>query len=283
MTEARVHESPRPEHLGWKSILIGGIVLFGVLAYVLLQTGNPNLYPTVVLIGSFLVPVAFVAFLYDHLHWSTLSFESVVWSFVLGGLLGILGASVLEPFLLPALLGESDTQGFGGALLVAVIEESSKLAAVVFVARRMERGGALDGLLLGTAVGMGFAAFESLGYSFTVLLASGGDVIASIEEVVLRAAIAPFSHGIWTGMVAAALFYSSEPRRWRFGPLVWIALAFVVVLHAAWDGLRVGGVVSILGMPISNSLIAVSLVGIGAFVVAYLASARTQRERTATG
>jgi protease PrsW len=274
--------SNRPEHLGWRSILFGGIALFIVLAIVMLQTHNPNLYPTVVLIGSFLVPVSFVALLYDHLHWSRLTFEAITWAFVIGGILGVLGASLLEPLVLPRFLGEGDTLGLRGGLLVAAIEEGSKLVAVMFVARRMSHTGALDGLLLGTAVGMGFAALESTGYSFTVLFATGGNVIASLDETVLRAAIAPFGHGIWTGIVGAALFHSSDHRRWRLGPRVWLALALVVGLHGAWDGLHVGGVIGILGVPLSTSVVALSVVGVGAFAVVYRAASRAQGARLGT-
>jgi protease PrsW len=264
----------RPEHLGWRSLLVGGVALFVVMTVVMFRSDNPNLYATVVLVGSFLIPVTFVAYLYDHLHLTTLSFEAITWAFVIGGVLGILGASVLEPLLLPRFLGDSDTLTFRAGLVVALVEEGSKLAAVMFVARRLMRGRARDGLLLGTAVGMGFAAFESMGYSFTVLFATNGDVIASLEETVLRAAIAPFGHGIWTGIVAAALFGASQDRAWRFGPPVWLAFGFVVVLHAAWDGLHVAGTVSILGLPLSTSLVAVSVIGIVVFAATYLVSAR---------
>jgi RsiW-degrading membrane proteinase PrsW (M82 family) len=271
-----VPPSPRPEYIHWRSILFGGIALFVVLGFVMLQTGNPNLYPTVVLLGGFLVPVTFVAFLYDHLHGTSLAFEAVMWAFVIGGLLGVLGASVLEPLILPRAVSQTGMLQLSSGLLVGVIEEGSKLAAVVFVARRMTRKGPLDGLLLGAAVGMGFAALESTGYAFTVLIASGGDVIASLEETVLRAIIAPFGHGIWTGIAAAALFSTSPNRGWRIGPVAVLAFAFVVVLHAAWDGLQVGGPVSLLGFRLPASVIALSVVGIIAFVAVYRAAERVQ-------
>ena len=51
---------------GWLRALLIGLGLFVVTTIVMLLTGNPNLYPTVILIGNFLVPVVFVAFLYDH-------------------------------------------------------------------------------------------------------------------------------------------------------------------------------------------------------------------------
>jgi RsiW-degrading membrane proteinase PrsW (M82 family) len=170
--------------------------------------------------------------------------------------------------LLPKLLGESDTLTFGGGIVVGFIEEACKLAAVVIIARRIPHSGTLDGLVLGTAVGMGFAALESTGYAFTILVASGGDVIASLEETVIRAVIAPFGHGIWTGIAAAALFHASD-HRWRVTPIVVVAFAFVVLLHGAWDGLHVGGVVTVFGFPIAVSLIVVALVGIVVYAAVY--------------
>lgn len=277
----RGRSTVRPEHLGWRSILFGGLAAFAISALVMFWTENPNLYATVVLVGSFLIPVAFVAFLYDHLHWTALSFEAITWAFVTGGVLGVLGASILEPALVPRLLGGRDTLDFGGGLAVAVIEEGTKLAAVAFVARHIRRDRALDGLLLGTAVGMGFAALESTGYAFTVLFATGGDVVASLVETVVRALIAPFGHGIWTGIAAAALFRSSAPTSWRLGPLAWLAFAFVVVLHASWDGLRVGGSLDVLGFPLSTSIAAVGLLGIAVFAVVAVRLANAPRPASA--
>jgi protease PrsW len=75
----------------------------------MLLTGNLNLYPTVILIGNFLVPVVFVAFLYDHQHISSLSLDTVATSFCIGGILGVLGASILESLVLP--VASNPTQG----------------------------------------------------------------------------------------------------------------------------------------------------------------------------
>ena len=61
---------------GWLQVLLTGIVLFVAATLIMFLTGNPNLYPTVILVGNFLVPVAFVAFLYDHQHLSALTPET---------------------------------------------------------------------------------------------------------------------------------------------------------------------------------------------------------------
>src|SRR5207237_6911624 len=87
----------------------------------------------------------------------------------------------------------------GGALAVGLIEERCKIAVVAFLARRIRHTSQMDGLLLGGAVGMGFAALESTGYAFTALLLSHGFISASIIETVIRGLFAPFGHGVWTG------------------------------------------------------------------------------------
>lgn len=63
-------------------------------------TGNRTLIPTVVLLGAFLVPVSAEVYGFDHQATSTLSGERVFYSFVGGGVLGVLAASLLESSLL---------------------------------------------------------------------------------------------------------------------------------------------------------------------------------------
>src|SRR6266436_1948963 len=117
---------------GWLRALLIGLGLFIATTIVLVLTGNPNLYPTVILIGNFLVPIVFVAFLYDHRHLSTLTTETVATSFCIGGVLGVLGASVLESLVLPLAANPNQGLSLGGGLIVGLIEEGSKLLVVMF-------------------------------------------------------------------------------------------------------------------------------------------------------
>ena len=223
--------------LSWLHVLFTGLVLFVVSTVVMFLTNNPNLYPTVILVGNFLVPVAFVAFLYDHQHLSALTPETIAKSFCLGGILGVLGASALEALLLPRPASPDQGLSLASGFAVGLIEEGCKIAAVIFLARRMRHTAPVDGLLMGAAVGMGFAAFESTGYAFTAFLLSQGHVGVSIAETVIRGLIAPFGHGIWTAILATVLFRESQPHHFRItGPVI-LAYLFVSVLHGLWDGL----------------------------------------------
>lgn len=228
-----------PPHGGreWLRVLFTGLLLFVVLTVVMFLTRNPTLYPTVILIGNFLVPVVFVTFIYDHQHLSSLSPQSIAQSFILGGVLGVLGASILEPLLVGPLSQPTQTLTLSSALLVGLIEEGSKIAAVIFIARRWRHNAEIDGILMGAAVGMGFAALESTGYAFTAFLMSQGAIGASIAETVLRGFLAPFSHGVWTAILAAVLFRASSPTHFRLTGGVLLTYLFVSLLHGFWDGL----------------------------------------------
>jgi RsiW-degrading membrane proteinase PrsW (M82 family) len=251
-------------------VLLIGLLLFTITTLVMFFTGNPNLYPTVILIGNFLIPVTFVAFLYDHQQLSSLRPESIAVSFGVGGVLGVIGASVFESLLLPASTNPNQGISMGTGLLVGFIEEGCKILAVWIVARRMNHSLEMDGLLLGGAVGMGFAALESTGYAFTVFLLSHGRVDASIVETVIRGLLAPFGHGTWTAILGAVLFQQSRQNRFRITIPVLLTYIFVSVLHGFWDGLpRTVYFIIPPGIPISVLSVVLSIIGIVTLMIVY--------------
>src|SRR5947209_8982559 len=152
----------RPARRSWPRVLGLGLLLWLATAAVTLATGNSNLVPTLVLLGSFLVPATFVIWALERWRDEDLTTELVVRAFLIGGVLGVLGASVLESYLL-----HPSPWLFAG---VGLIEEGVKLGALILVTRRLPQRHATDGILLGAAVGFGFAAFETAGYAFNAVL-----------------------------------------------------------------------------------------------------------------
>src|SRR5260370_29740310 len=122
-------QPPPQRGRGWLRTFLIGVLLIVTTTMVLVLTGNLYLYPTVLLIGNFLVPAVFVAFLYDHQHLSELSPETVAKSFCLGGVLGMLGVSILESLLIPVPANPTRGLSLGGAFGVGLIEEGCKIAA----------------------------------------------------------------------------------------------------------------------------------------------------------
>lgn len=263
-------QSPPRRGRGWLRALLIGLGLFVASTMVMVLTGNLNLYPTVILIGNFLVPVVFVAFLYDHQQLSALSPDTVATSFCLGGILGVLGASILESLLLPTPSNPVKGLSLGGAFGVGLIEEGCKIAVVAFLARGMRHTSQMDGLLLGGAVGMGFAAFESTGYAFLALLLSHGYIGASVIETIIRGLLAPFGHGVWTGILGAVLFQQSRPHRFRITVPLILTYLFVSTLHAFWDGLP-NTVYLVLppGIALSLTTLTIGVIGLVTLAILY--------------
>jgi RsiW-degrading membrane proteinase PrsW (M82 family) len=211
----------------WPRVFFGGLLLWIATVVVTLLTANTNLLPTLVLLGSFLVPVTFVIWALERWRDEDLTADLVVTAFLVGGVLGVLGASVLESYLL-----HPSPWLFAG---VGLIEEAVKLGALILVTRHMARRHTSDGLVLGMAVGFGFAAFETAGYSFNALLTERGLSLSNLVETeLLRSVLAPVGHGLWTGILGAVLFAGWRRGRWLTGKLV-VMFLWVSFLHALWD------------------------------------------------
>jgi RsiW-degrading membrane proteinase PrsW (M82 family) len=213
----------------WKRCLWGGLALWVLTALVTYATRNTTLLPTLILLGSFLVPVTFVLWAYER-HGRDLGVSVILGCFLTGGTLGVLGASVMEYYLLHPSLWM-----FAG---VGLIEEAVKLGALMFVLRRQPRlRGVRAGLVLGATVGFGFAALESAGYAFNAAISTEGiDLRALLQTEILRGVLAPFGHGLWTAVAGGVLLSYRRPNgHFRFAGPVLGAYVGVSLLHALWD------------------------------------------------
>ena len=224
-TETHGWWSRRP----WLQMFLGGLGLWVATVAVTFATGNANLVPTIILLGSFLVPVAFVTYAFGHAD-QVVTAQRIFTAFVYGGVLGVLGASVLEA----ALLRQPSGPAYVG---VGLIEEAVKLAALWLLARRLPRYTMRDGIVLGAAVGFGFAAFESAGYAFNALFTAGGPSLLNLVETeVLRGILAPVGHGLWTAILGGTLFGVAARRgRLRLSRAVVGWYVLVALLHGLWD------------------------------------------------
>jgi RsiW-degrading membrane proteinase PrsW (M82 family) len=229
-TRAETHGwwSRRP----WLHMFLGGLGLWVATVLVTFATSNANLVPTIILLGSFLVPVAFVTYAFGHAD-QVVTAQRIFTAFVYGGVLGVLGASVLEA----AFLRQPSGLAYVG---VGLIEEAVKLAALWLVARNLPRYTMRDGIVLGATVGLGFAAFESAGYAFNALFTAGGlSLLNLVETEVLRSILTPIGHGLWTAILGGTLFAVAARRgRLRLSRAVLGSYLVVALLHALWDASR---------------------------------------------
>jgi protease PrsW len=253
----------------WWLVLPIGIVLWAATVADAFYTNNLILLPTVVLLGSFLVPVTGVVWYLDHDPSPALSPRRIVLAFILAGVLGALAASILEYWLVFG-------SGLLGLLKVGFIEELVKGVLVVVFALGLRSFTTRDGMVLGATVGFGFAALESSGYALASLfVVQGNQLFLSLPSVVLnelvRGLLAPFGHGLWTAILGGVIFHVAHNGRLRPSLAVLVTYVGVALLHAAFD--LFGGIVG---------YIVISIIGVVPLVYLWLREDRALRFRGQT-
>jgi RsiW-degrading membrane proteinase PrsW (M82 family) len=214
----------------WVVVLVVGGVLFDLIRRAIVETGNPNLVPSLILLGAAVIPAAFVTFIAGRRLVFAVSFGTVLFTALVGGVIGVVTAGVLE-------YGTLRRLGFLPMAVVGLIEEFAKLIvpALLLLVHRRARHPA-DGLLLGVASGAGFAVLETMGYAFVVLIQSRGNLDVVDGVLFVRGILSPAAHMAWTALAAAALWRAAAAH-WRGAAVARFVGAYlgVVVLHSAWD------------------------------------------------
>ena len=226
--EAHEHFAHLPTRL-WKLLLAGGIAVWLISALVTEVTDDNILVPTVIIVGSFLVPVTMAAFALSRRRDGYLTTEEVVFGFLAAGTLAVVTTALVETYLLP--------DANGTFIAVGWIEEIGKGAVLLAVAHQVRHREARDGMVLGAVVGAGFAAFETAGYALQTMLdnLNGKSIESILETEVFRALLAPFGHITWTALIGGALFASSRGGRFRVSRRLVLTILGVIALHALWD------------------------------------------------
>jgi RsiW-degrading membrane proteinase PrsW (M82 family) len=232
----RVRKDPimgdRSRRWAWLGVLAVGLVLYLIVLRTLIRTQNPNFVPALILLGASVVPLAFLTFAQARTGRWQVPASALVVSAFFGGVIGTVVAGTLEYNTLRAL-------GALPMLFVAIIEEAAKLivpVALLFtVLARHQRRLPSDGLIIGVAAGMGFAALETMGYGFTALLSSQGNIGAVEETLFIRGLTAPAGHTAWTGLTAGALWaLLAAPGSKRVLEFIGTFIG-AVILHTLWD------------------------------------------------
>lgn len=122
----------------------------------------------------------------------------------------------------------------GSEVLAAVvsaplIEEITKAGAIVWMVRRKEVDGIMDGLVYAGWVGLGFAVIEDVSYFY---LADEQELLW--ETFVGRALFTPFAHPLFTAWTGLAIGMAVRARK-SLWTAIW-GLALAIASHAAWNG-----------------------------------------------
>ena len=177
----------------------------------------------------------------------------LLFAFFWGATVAALIAAVLNTASAIIVARTSDAgQGMAtAAVLVAPwVEEAAKGAAVlaIFLFRRREFDGIVDGIVLAGFTGVGFAFTENILYFGRAFLAGNeqqgltGGLFAAGATFALRGVLAPFAHPLFTTMTGIGLGIAARGRpgrsRW-LAPIGGYLLA--VALHALWNYASLSG------------------------------------------
>jgi RsiW-degrading membrane proteinase PrsW (M82 family) len=230
-------EYPQP-WLFFRLVSASLIIFYGLVgAY--RHYGNGNLIPGLIMTGSFAVPISTLFLFFELNIRRNVPLWQVFRLVFFGGVLSLILALVLY-----------DNIGWVGsplgASMAGLFEEPAKLAALVILMRGKRRFPyILNGLLLGAAVGCGFAVFESAGYAmrFAGTIVEGmvntQNTDSMIDVIQMRGLLSPFAHIVWTAVAGAALWRVMRGGDFRFGLCkqkeFYIPFLGVVLCHAVWN------------------------------------------------
>jgi RsiW-degrading membrane proteinase PrsW (M82 family) len=164
----------------------------------------------------------------------------VVLGAVLLGALCAIAAAFLERGLQAAIpladgpwLGAYQT----GFLFAAVPEEAVKVAAIAWIASRgRDFDEPMDGVVYGTAVGLGFAALENCLYLFNEDSWGSVALVRGILSVPLHGAVGAIAGAFVARAHFAGILGSGHGRRWRRPRLMLLAWLVPTVMHGLFDG-----------------------------------------------
>ncbi|WP_195440592.1 PrsW family glutamic-type intramembrane protease [Bacteroides thetaiotaomicron] len=222
---------PRP----W---LYSRVFFIFVLTFILLRVcwdffNNTNVIPGMIAVGAFTVPLTTLIFFLEVNAFRNISVYYIVKTLLVGGC-----ASLVATLFLFSIIGFGEMD-FAGACMIGIIEEVGKVIIVYFFIKRLlSCNFILNGLLIGASVGAGFAAFESSGYAFNILV-NGYGLDMMMDNIYLRGFLAPGGHITWAAISGAAIMIAKGNKALTFEVFLnkrfWRIFFIPVVLHAVWD------------------------------------------------
>ncbi|MGW0712978.1 PrsW family intramembrane metalloprotease [Streptomyces sp. NPDC002643] len=230
--------------------LVGLLAVSGlvILALVREQTGTEGF---LVGLGLAVLPVPLLVGAFRWLDrvepgpWKNMLF-AFAWGACAAALIAIVANSFATQWIATATADPSHADTLGATVIAPVVEESAKAAAVllIFLFRRRDFTGVVDGVVIGGVTATGFAFTENilyLGTAFGTDQLSGGSGLASVTAATffVRVIMSPFAHPLFTvltgigfGLAAA----TGERQRVRRGVVPVGGLVLAMGMHAIWNG-----------------------------------------------
>ena len=252
--------TPKPSEMlqEWEKPWLYARVLFIGIIFLLLSNlnfkmGYPAGFFAMSILGSLLVPLSIVVFYWELNIPRDIPMYKVLMIFFIGGMLSLIFTGFLP--------------SVDRAYLAPLTEEPGKIIALALFLYMMDCKYIFSGLLLGAAVGAGFAAFEDIGYVINsgiesvpellskVNIKSRDDLITllwiamtkgSEDTFFLRSISTIGGHVTWAAVEGGALMWAKGRERLQlkhfFSPKFLIYVAATMALHFAWNFTAVYGI-----------------------------------------
>ncbi|GAA3228463.1 hypothetical protein GCM10020256_40750 [Streptomyces thermocoprophilus] len=238
-------------------LALSGLV---ILALVRKQTGTEGF---LVGLGLAVLPVPLLVAAFRWLDrvepgpWRNLVF-AFAWGACAAALIAIVANSFATRWIATSTADPAGADTLGATVVAPIVEESAKAAAVwlVFLFRRRDFTGLVDGVVIAGVTATGFAFTENilyLGNAFGTDQVTGYSGIASVTAATffVRIVMSPFAHPLFTvltgiGFGLAALSGDRQRARRVLLPLSGLLLA--MGMHALWNGSATFGPLGFFGV-----------------------------------
>ncbi|MBD5091424.1 MAG: PrsW family intramembrane metalloprotease [Lactobacillus sp.] len=193
---------------------------------------NPRVGITVSLDASLAVavPVSALILFFEVNIYRNISFYTVIKIALAGGTLSLIVAMILDTF-----FGNNGTFNLSGAVITGISEEVSKVLVAGYFIYKLKAKHIFNGLLIGAAVGSGFAAFENIMY----MINDETGQLATITEALIRSVFSISDHTEWCAITAAALVLTKGSKQLGLDdflkPTFLKFLISVILIHTLWD------------------------------------------------
>ncbi|KOV78705.1 membrane protein [Nocardia sp. NRRL S-836] len=238
----------RIEQRRWTVLFpVVGLIALAAAGLVLFALGSTSIGLEPILVGAAaaLIPVAFVvsAFLWID-RWEPEPAKLLLFAFFWGACGATISSLVFNQT--SRVVGDILTHGGGGdfTLLVGapVVEEAAKAAFLiaVYLRRRHEFDGVVDGMVYAGITAAGFAFTENIWYFGRIFAQQGfGDLEGGVVALfLLRGVLSPFAHPLFTSMTGIGVGIAASSSRAVTRVVAPIAGYLAAVgLHAGWNAM----------------------------------------------
>jgi RsiW-degrading membrane proteinase PrsW (M82 family) len=177
--------------------------------------------------------------------WRNLVF-AFAWGACAAALIAIVANSFATRWIATATADPSHADTLGATVIAPVVEETAKAAAVllVFLFRRRDFTGVVDGVVIAGFTATGFAFTENilyLGTAFGTDQLSGGSGLASVTAATffVRVIMSPFAHPLFTVLTGIGFGVAAFSAEWQRARRVLVpagGLLLAMGMHAVWNG-----------------------------------------------